>query len=315
MSNKIDLFGRTDIERASLREKAEAMNAEAIERWSDAKFRSEVAAEITEAVFEGFQHENLLPLMATVRNLGFNDRMIEKETTGLRAFWVARGGYIEESTLRSETFEVPRDTIGFHVKEHEDKILSGFVETQSSIIQLGIERMDASVNSRFIATLEAATPTGGTNHVTGAGISLAALNAAIRTVREESKTGEVAIIGRATTTEAVMDTLLGTDLNGSGFLAQSNEEMVRRGVLGTYRGANLITLQNYRDEADQPYINAADLYVIAKDAATVGLFGGLKSREGLEHASWYWSYVARRDVGFLVRKPELVVRITDTNQV
>lgn len=312
-STMTDLYGRDGEDRKTLRETVAAVNKEAAENWSDPKWRREMAQQMTETIYEGFQHENLLSLMTEVENAPFDGRVFVKEVMGLKAFWVARGGHIEQSTLRSEVLELPRDTIGFHVSEMEDKIMTNFAETQSTLVNLGIQRLDAEVNRRVLAAFQAAIPSGNPSYVSGAGLSLAALNTAIRGVREESKTQEVAIVGRSSMTEQIMDLLLGAGTNGAGFLPESNEDMVRRGVLGTYRGATIITLTNHKDENDTSYFPAGELYVIAKDASKFAFWGGLMSKEYDEQDNWYWHYLARRDFGGVVHRPERLRRIVDTN--
>lgn len=314
-STMTDLYGRNAEDRKALRETVDAINKEAAEMWHDTAWRREMAQQMTETIYEGFQHENLLSLMTTVENAPFDGRVFVKETTGLKAFWVARGGHIEQSTLRQETFELPRDTIGFHVSEFEDKIMTNFAETQSTLVNLGIQRLDAEVNRRVLSAFQTAIPSGSPYYVSGAGVSLAALNTALREVREESKSQEVAIIGRASMTEQIMDELLGSGTNGSGFLPESNEEMVRRGVLGTYRGARIITLTNHKDEDDVSYFPASELYVVARDASKFAFWGGLMSKEYDEQNNWYWHYLARRDFGGVVHHPENIRRIVDTNLV
>jgi hypothetical protein len=97
-----------------------------------------MAADLTETIYWGFQHENLLNLYTQVENVDFNGRSRIVEVSGLGAFWVARGGHIEASDLHEETFEIQRDTLGFHVFEMEDKLRTNFGETQAN---LGIQRM------------------------------------------------------------------------------------------------------------------------------------------------------------------------------
>lgn len=312
-SNSTDLYGRDAEDRKALRAQVDEMNADAAANWHNPQWRREMAQEMTETIYEGFQHENLLSLMTEVDNAPFDGRVFVKEVNGLKAFWVARGGHIEQSTLRTEVMELPRDTIGFHVSEMEDKLMTNFAETQSTLVNLGIQRLDAEVNRRVLAAFQAAIPSSSDYYISGAGLSLAALNTALREVREESKTQEVAIIGRATMTEQVMDELLGASTNGAGFLPESNEEMVRRGVLGTYRGARIITLTNHKDEDDASYFPANELYVVGRDSSKFAFWGGLMSKEYDEQDNWYWHYLARRDFGGVVHHPERLRRIVDTS--
>jgi hypothetical protein len=101
------------------------------------------------------------------------------------------------------------------------------------------------------------------------------------------------------------------DLNG--FYPQTNEEMLRQGVLGTYRGANIVKLKNYRDANRAAYIPANEMFVVGTDAAKVGFWGGLVSQEWSEQGGWYWHYMGRRMAGFALRKPEWARRIVDTS--
>lgn len=309
----IDPFGRTSEERAELREKIRKVNEEAAANWHDPAWRRMMAAEMTETIYEGFQHENLLSILAEVENAGFNDRVFVKEVRGLRAFWVARGGYIEESTLKADVMEIGRDTIGFHVSEFEDKLMTNFAETQATLIELGIQRMDAEVNARFLALLQAAIPNTSPYYLDDAGLSLSTLNTALREVRDESKTFDITIVGRSTMTDQIMDELLGNGSNGSGFLPETNEALVQRGVLGTYRGARIVTLRNYKDDENVAFFPANELYVVGRDASKFAFWGGLMSKEYVENDNWYWHYLARRDFGGVVHRPERLRRIIDTN--
>jgi len=305
----VDPHGRTSEERAAYRAKIDRVNAEARDNWSNPQWRREMAQQMTEAIYHGFQHENLLSLMAEVENLPFEGRSFVKETRGLRAFWVARGGYIEASTIHSEIMEIQRDTIGFQVYEFEDKLITNFAETQATLVNLGIQRLDAEINNRVLATFEAAAT--GASLVNTADLTLAALNTALSEVRDESNNFNVTIVGRAPMTEKILDLILGG--NGTGYLPTTNESLIRSGVLGQYRGANIVTLKNWKDDTESPFFPGNELYVMSSDASKFAFFGGLMSKEWVEDDNWYWHYLARRDFGGVVHRPERLRRIVDAS--
>lgn len=312
-THMIDPYGRSSQERDEIRRKIDAANKEAAERWDDPQWRREMAAEITETIYWGFDHENLLGLLTQVENAPFDGRVLVKEVRGLRAFWVARGGYIEASTMRAEVMELPRDIVGFHVYEFEDKLRTNFAETQATLVDLGIQRMDAEVNLRLLRLFQAAVPSSSAQYISGAGVSLATLNTALREVADASlDTGGISIVGRRTMTDQIIDAV--TQTNGYGaFLPQTNEDLLRRGVLGSYRGANIVSLTNYKDDEDVSFFPANELYVVGRDASKFAFWGGLLSKEWTEQDSWYWHYIARRDFGGVVHRPERLRRIVDTS--
>ena len=309
----IDPYGRTAEERDALRQKVEKANEVARANWENPQWRHEMAQELTETIYRGFEHENLLSLFTNVENAAFDGRVFVKEIRGLKAFWVSRGGYIEASEIKSEVMEIPRDTIGFHVFEFEDKMKINFSETSQSLINLAQQRMDAQVNQRLFSLFQAAVPSSSAYYSSGAGLSLTTLNTALREVRDESMDDQVTIIGRSTMTEQIIDELLGSGSNGAGFLPETNEQLGRRGVLGTYRSARIVTLKNYDDDNRVPFFPANELWVVGRDASKFAFWGGLMSKQYVENDNWYWHYLARRDFGGVVHRPERLRRIVDTS--
>lgn len=307
-----DSFLSQDEERKELRAKIDEVNKIAFNRWTDPSWRNEMAADMTEVIYRGFEHENLLNYLTTVENAPMDGRVFIKEVRGLRAFWLARGGYIEASSMTEDVIELPRDLIGFHVTEFEDKIMTNFAETQANLVDLGIQRMDAEVNLRFLRLLQAAIPSSSPYYTSASGLSLTTLNKALRDVRDESRDFQVAIVGRSTMTEQIMDLLTGQPGN-SAFLPSTNEDVVRRGLLGTYRGAPVIALKNYKDDQEKPFFPANELYVIARDASRMAFWGGLRSKEWVEDEVDYWHYRAWREFGGIVHRPQRLRRIVDSS--
>lgn len=310
-SFSIDRDDRQD--RRKLREAVAKINEDAAANWDNPVWRAAMAQEMTEVIYEGFDHENLLGLMAEVENLSYTGRSTVTEVRGLRAFWIARGGHIEQSNMRRETMDIERDSIGFHVSDSEDKMRTNFAETQSDLVRLGIQRMDAKVNERVLATFQAAIPSSSAYYVSGAGLTLSSINTAIREIRDESKQGNVVLVGRSTMTEQIHDLLMGTSLNGSGFIPETNEALIRRGVMGVYKGARIVTLTNHKDDEDVSFFPANELFAMAPDASKFAFWGGLFSKEYVESDNWYWHYIARRDFGGVVHRPERVRRFVDTS--
>jgi hypothetical protein len=301
----VDNYGRSPEDRQKALELMDKVNAEAQENWEDPVWRREMARVLTESILEGFTFETFYDQIVTVERVGFDDRVILEEETGLKVFFIAKGGHIEASALVSESLEIPRDTLGFHVYEFEDKMQSGFAKSAATLRNLAVRRLDWGVNKQIKALIEAAIDSGSPYYVTGANLDQTALNTAIREVRDESISGSVSLYGRSSMVDQIVDF--------TGFADEALEEIRLRGRLGTYRGATVITARNWKDEDGVSFIPANELYVVSDDSALFALYGGLKSKEYVEPDNWYWHYIGRQDFGGILSRPERTRRFVDTS--
>lgn len=308
MGTLTDSAGLTLEQRAARKEQIDRLTAEARENWDDPAWHRAMAAVVTETIQMGFEFENLLDLMTTVETTDLNGRIVVKETRGLRAFWVSRGGYIEASNLRTQSMELRADTIGFHVYEHEDKLKVGFGETQQDLIDLGIKRLTAEINLRVLRLFQAALPTSSDFTTEGAGVDLSVIDDGINEVIDESNDDLITIIGRRTMIGQIADQIG----DGSRFTPETNEALLRRGVLGVYKGARLVYLKNFKDDEDVPFFPGNELFIMGRDASKFGFWGDIQNKEWTD-PNWYWHYVARRDFGGTVHRPERARRIIDTS--
>lgn len=299
----VDSFGRTQEENLDRHAIMEAANKEARENWQDPQWRAEFAADLTESILLGFDYTTLVDQWIDTERTDFNGRSFIRESTGLKAYYMARGGYIEASEMTAEISEVPRDMLGVHVWEFEDKFLNSFAESAQQLRDLSIRRMDAEVNRRIHTVLVQALAA--SNTTTAAGISQTALDAAIASVQDESLEGEVVIVGRP----QVVNQLAGF----SGYSNETLEEIRVKGMFGVYHGCRILTLKNWKDEDGVPYIPNNELWVMAKDTGKFVFYGGLLTKEFSELDNWYWHYLARRDTGIIVHHPERAHLLIDSS--
>jgi len=301
----IDNYGRSPKERAEAIAMMDEVNKEAAANWHDPEWRRAMAAVLTESILEGFTFETFYDQIIETERVGFDDRVILEEETGLRVFFIAKGGHIEASAMVSEAMELPRDTLGFHVYEFEDKMESNFAKSAATLRNLAVRRLDWGVNKQIKALIEAGIPSGAPQYISGAGVDKTALDTAIREVRDESQSGVVTIYGRSTVVDQIADF--------SGFADEALEEIRARGRLGTYRGASVVQVRNWKDEVGDSFIPANEMYVVGDDCGKFAIYGGLKSKEYVEQDNWYWHYIGRQDFGGVLHRPERARRFVDTN--
>lgn len=312
----MDPFGRPSRETVEEYERLKsALNEEARANWDDDKWHREVAAVIASRLDYGFQFENLFGSYFQVSTVGEFDTVELTERRGLKVFYTSRGGYIEESQLKTERWTLPRDTIGFHVSEHDDKLRAGFAETIEALVGLAEQRMDAEINRRMFNLLQAAVPLASPYYVASAGLTSGELNDAIRDVGDSIKPSgagraPITVIGRAAMVDAVSD-IIGA---GAGnFTEAAAEELRSRGMVGTYRGANVVRVFNYTDENGDSYIPANELWVFGGNVGQFAFYGGTQTKSWEENTVDYRHYRGRRDIGGLIHHPEQARRIVDSS--
>lgn len=310
-----DPFGRPQRAEIEEYERAKAaLNEEAKANWDNDSWHREMAAVLAERFDYGFEFNNLFGTYFEVRQVGEFDQLTITERRGLNVFWTARGGYIEETQLKTERFTLPRDTIGFHVSEFEDKLRANYAETIETLVNLAEQRLDAEVNRRMFNLLQAAIPSTSDYYVNAtAGLTKSILDTALREVADNVRPNNgtmppITILGRAQMIDQISDVV--TDAAAL-FDPEATAEIRRRGRLGVYRGANIVRINNYTDENDQSYIPANELWVFGGTVGTFVKYGGMQTKSWAENTVDYRHYRGRMDCGGLIYRPEQARRIVD----
>jgi hypothetical protein len=316
--SSVNPFAKKDAASTEAYAKAKAaLNDEAQRNWRNPEWHREVADVISARLDWSFYFDNLFSSYIDTMNVGELDQVVEEEFDGVKAFWTARGGYIDESQMKTSRFSMGRDTIGFHVSEFDDKLRLNFANSMESMIALGYQAMDAQINKRMFDTFQAAVDVSSDYYVAAsAGLTKDVLDNAITEVADElrPKNGvfpPITIMGR----RAAVDKISNVATIGDGlFDPEGTAEVRARGRLGTYRGANIQVLPNYYDENRNSLLPANELWVFGGTVGKLVFYGGTVTKTWEENTVDYRHYRARRDVGFSVWHPEFARRIVITEE-
>lgn len=292
------------------RDLVEAVNREAAERWDDPAFHREVAATLASSLDYGFTFRMNFGPFLDISTIGEFEKLYLRERRGLKVFYTSRGGYIEESQLRTEMWEIPRDTLGFHVGDHEDKIRANFGETMSDLVRLGAAQMEVEAVRRQLRLFQDAIPSTSSYYIEVPELEKNVLDVAIREVRDAEKPNgqgpmQVHIAGRAVATDQISDF--------PGYADEAKEEIRRQGRLGRYKGAIHNELTNWADEDGESFSPANEVWVFGGTAGRFVKYGGSKVKTWAENTVDYVHYRSRQDLGGLIHRPEQVRRIVLTN--
>ncbi len=307
---KLDPWGRNRTAIAEAAELAKKLNIEARENWDNEQWHRQIAADIATTLDYGFTFDNLFSTMINTEVVGEWDRVKIRERRGLKVFYTSRGGYIDESQLRTEQWELPRDTMGFHVSEHIDKLRADFATQINDLVTLGQSRLEAEVNRRIMTLAQTAVPSTSAYYVATSDLSKEELDAAIRDVRDAIQPDgqgpvPVSVMGRA----AMVDKICDLD----GFADEALEEIRLKGRLGVYKGAQIVQINNWADEDGVAYMPANEVWVMGGNAGKFALYGGLQVKSWDENTVDYRHYRCRKDVGGLIHHPEQTRRLVDSS--
>ncbi len=305
-----DPWGRNIAAMNEHKEIAAKLNQEARDNWDSDQWHRQVAADIATSLDYGFTYDSFFGSYIRVQNVGEFDTISVRERRGLKVFYTARGGYIDESQLRDERFELPRDTLGFHVSEFIDKLRANFATTIEDMVTLGQSKMEAEVNRRILSLAQAAVPSSSPYYVATSGLDKEDLDTAIREVRDAIRPDgqgpvPVTVIGRAAMIDKISDF--------PGWADEAKEEIRLKGKLGVYKGASIVELRNWADEDGLAFTPANELWVLGGNAGTFATYGGLIVKTWEENTVDYRHYRARKDIGGLVHRPEMIRRIVDSS--
>lgn len=289
-----------------------ALDQQAKDNWHNPLWHREVADLISSRIDWGFEFNNNFGEYFSVERVGEGDIYEVMEVRGLQAYWTAKGGYINETELRTNRWTMGRDTLGFHVKEFEDKIRLNFAWSLEKIIGLAEQRFDAQVNQKMFQLLQAAVPSSSPYYVAASGgLTKVMLDSAITAVQDALRPNGVAnmpvtIIGR----RAVIDDISTVVTDPSALYdPQATAEIRANGRLGVYRGANIQVLQNYGDANDVEFLPSNELWVFGGEVGKFVFYGGPITKAWTENTVDYMHYRTRRDMGGLVYRPQYARRI------
>lgn len=299
-----------DMELQALRD---AADLEAQENWHKPEFQAKYLNDLAYLVWEGFQYNNVLDQWADVEYAGEFERITIEEVRGLQVYWTSDGGYIQESHMTDRVWELPRDECGFHVVEKLRKIRSGFSKWFDRMVSLAPSQLQGEFNSRLLRTIQASIGPSSPYYTSTSGISLSTIDTLLTEVGDTITDDEgYAIVGRKTVTDQLLNELQSSNL----FAPATQDEMLRTGRLGVYKGAPIIELRNFRDQYDRPTIPAGMLIIAAKSATKVGIWGGLMAQTWDEMGGGTDTYhheYGSMEAGFAVARPDHIRVYMDTS--
>jgi len=313
LSRMASMMPRREFASQQLREQYEAakraLNEEAKENWGNQTWHREQAALVATKIDQGFKNENILSSYIPTQNVGAADQVFIEETRGMKVFWTARNGQVDQSQIKTESWEMSRETLGWHVSEFEDNWENDYAKMVSTLVNFAGQREVAEVNRRIFTALQEAVSSASPYYedASSTGLTPAVLNPLLSEVADNPPASNVdfalplAIVGRAAAIDQISDF--------PNFASEAREEIRLRGRLGVYRAANIVRVTNWTDEENLPYIPDDEVFILGGDYGRFVNYGGSKVRVWTENETEHLHHKSRRDVGVAIFRPQYVRRI------
>ncbi len=287
----------------------EALNVEARENWGRPEWHREQAALVAERLEWGFQNDNVISSYFPTQNVGRYDKVTIEEVRGMKVFWTARNGQIDESQMSNDKFELPRESLGWHVSEFEDNWEADYASTVDKLVTYARLRETTEVNRRIFTVFQEAIPTSSPYYddASATGLTPEVLNPLLSEVSDVAPPSNgalsmpLAIVGRAAAIDQISDF--------TNFAPTAQEEIRRQGRLGIYRGANIVKVTNWTDEDGLPFVPENELLILGGDLGRFVNYGGAKFKMWTEDATDHFHARSRRDIGLSVYRPHFARRI------
>ena len=236
-STMVDPYGRTEDERNDLRNKLAAVNAEAQANWDNPVWRREMAQDMTETIYWGFQHENLLQTVHPGGERDVRRPLVREGSQGPAGVlggprWLHRGS--PTCTPRSSRSSATRWASTSSRWKTSCAPTSGRPSRTDRPGHPAHGRRGQPAGVRGLPGGDARRTS--PYYISGPVWAWPPINLALRQVRDVSYDFNVTIFGRSTMTDQIIDQIMGPGGNTAGFFPETNERLLEQGVIGRLPG-------------------------------------------------------------------------------
>ena len=272
--------------------------------------RNELAEIVKIALEDSYNKFNIIPMLFETRHFKLGDRpMFKTHKKGIKAYWTAPNAYVPKSQNYETEIFMQFESLGVRPECLLSDLKTGRVDSFAALISDAREAMEIAIYQKIYELLaQVYNATGsGKDYQSSVATKLTkdVLDKAINTVRKK--------VGGAPTIIADYD--LATQIEGfDGFSEIAMEEIRTHGLLGKYRGCNIVYLPEILDPVTQESIVPTDkLFVVGRKIGVYGDYADMDTMSEININDKSWNCRLDKEMGACITKPEgiYVVEVTD----
>lgn len=272
--------------------------------------RTELAEIVKIALEDAYNKFDIIPMLFETRHFNLGDKpMFKTHKKGIKAYWTAPNAYVPKSQNYETEIFMTFEALGVRPDCLLSDLKTGRVDSFAALIANGREAIEIAIYQKIyelLAQVYNATGSGKDNQssVTNK-LTKDALDAAINKVRKK--------VGGAPTIIADYD--LCTQIESfDGFTEIALEEIRNHGLLGKYRGCNIVYLPEILDPVTQNSIVPTDkLFVVGRKIGCYGDYADMDFMQEQDINDKSWNCRIDKEMGACVTRPEGIFVITVTD--
>lgn len=261
--------------------------------------RSEIAEVIAIYIDEVFPRFDIAPLICKYKNFKLGDRPeFRLKRKGITAYWIAPNSSTPKSRNYQETLSMEFDSLSVRPEVLIDELKAGRVDTFAELIKDSREALRDLIIGRVFTILgQAYNATSNSEFFIADTTSLSqtSLNKAIDTVFY--KTGKrPVVLGDMLLTNQIRDF--------DNFDDDAKKEIRLNGMIGTYRGATILSLPEVKTPTGEILVPKNRLYVVSQEIGYAGTYGDAKSGQETSIEDWTWNARIDKEWGMCITEAD-----------
>lgn len=254
----------------------------------------EFAFDLLNIAWADAMNEDITRRLIEVKTVGLGDPdYIEEDLRGMRAYWQGEGGQILSDIIRYERATMPKEEMVAAIDLHLDEIRLDFWGTFDKLVNQAREKFSQLPVERLVELVQAGV-TGSPNFGEFATATLTdeQVDSIVNAVAARSK-GQVTILG----TNVAVRKLSAVGLD---FGQNIQEQILRTGIIGVYKGYPVSQVENFEDFAGNFVLPDDELWVVGRNAGRLTYYGEQVKVQQLRLPSFYTRWETARSAGMLL---------------
>lgn len=274
--------------------------------WTNPEDRRAVALTVLEFVREDIMREDLESLLVDGYqfNIGESPQWITRK--GIKAYVHEPGSYSPRSTVTQNVLTINTEQVSVHPEFELNQLRAGRYGSIADVRSMAVAELLGRKYSIIWSTLIGSIAATDANYATfasnaTAATKLAALDAAIDYVEDNSPGGVKAIVGRYTALGWLSTTSLWSEVNQT--------RIENTGMVQGYRGIPVVKLHQYTDGYGNRWITDNEILVVGTGSTKLGRNQSLEVLEGINVDDKMWHIRLDEQYGVVVHYPDYNYRL------